>query len=62
MIVGELARESRRPRGGLLLGMLVAGPLFVWLFLRPGYAVSTRIAAFSYAAVMLAFGLIHAIG
>ena len=55
MIAAEPAREPRRLSGWLLLNMLMAGPLFVWLFLRPEYAASTRVAVFSYASVMLAF-------
>jgi len=54
--------EPRRLSGLLILGLLVAPPAFVWLLLRRGYATSTRVAGFIYAAVMLALGLYHTYG
>ncbi len=51
-------RTKPRHIGGLLmLALLISSPIFVWLLLRKGYATSTRIAGFVFAAVMLALGL-----
>jgi hypothetical protein len=49
---------TRRLSLPLLAGMLAAAPLFVWLFLRPGYRASLRRAAFFYAAVTFAMTLV----
>jgi hypothetical protein len=53
--------EPHRISGPLMLGLLVAPVLFAWFLLRRGYATSTRIAAFSYAAVTFGFGLLRAV-
>jgi hypothetical protein len=50
--------EYRRLSMPLLVGLLTVPALFVWFMLRRGYARSTRVAAFSYAAVLFGFGLI----
>jgi len=61
---GQIERSppARALSAPLLLGMLIAPPLFVWLFLRPGYSASQRRAAFFYTAVMLAIALIGRFG
>ena len=53
------ADEPRRISALLMLGLIVFSPVFVWFLLRRGYARSTRIAAFSYAAVMLSWGVLR---
>lgn len=42
----------------LLAGMLMAAPLFVWAFLRPGYGASLRNAAFFYTGVTFTITLL----
>jgi hypothetical protein len=54
----ELAERHLGPL--LLLGMLAAPALSVWLFLRKGYPRSLRTAAFTFAGVMTAIGLLAA--
>lgn len=49
---------ARHLSAPLLLGMLVASPIFVWALLRRGYPASTRAAGFAFAAVMLSIGLL----
>ena len=56
----EVAVEPRHLSLLLLLGLLVAPGVFVWFLLRRGYANSTRVAAFVYTGVMLAFGIFRA--
>lgn len=46
----------------LLLGMLAAPGIFVWLFLRTGYATSLRRTAFWYAGIFTAVGLAGRMG
>ena len=43
------ADESRRIGLPLMIGLIVLPLIFVWFLLRPGYANSTRVAAFAYA-------------
>lgn len=45
----------------LLVGLLTVPLLFIWFMLRRGYARSTRVAAFTYAAVLFGFSLIGAV-
>lgn len=45
----------------LLIAMLAVPALFVWLFLRKGYPRSLRTAAFTFAAVMTAIGVVGAL-
>ncbi|MEZ0243784.1 MAG: hypothetical protein ACAH11_10445 [Sphingomonas sp.] len=52
------AREPRYVSFPLMAGLLLLPILFVWLLLIPGYAGSTRIAAFTYTFVPLALRLI----
>ncbi len=46
--------EERHLSAPLLLAMLCAAPLFVWLFLRPGYSRDLRTAAFAFTLTLLA--------
>jgi hypothetical protein len=52
------AVEYRRLSMPLLVGLLTVPVLFIWFMLRRGYARSTRVAAFTYAAVVFGFGLV----
>lgn len=54
--------EPRRLSAPLLLGMLAMPVIFVWFFLRRGYSRTLRRAAFTYAATLLAIGLIGNLG
>jgi len=63
--VSETASSAEAPRrisGLLMLGLLVFPPIFAWFLLRRGYAKSTRVAGFTFAAVMFGFGILHASG
>lgn len=51
----EVAPASQPRR---LSGMLTIPIVFVWLFLRRGYAPSLRIAAFGYTATMTSIAVI----
>src|SRR3569623_1400531 len=51
----------RRLSMPLLAGLLAVPLLFIWFMLRRGYARSTRVAAFSYAAVLFGCSLIGAV-
>ena len=44
----------------LIIGLYVLPALFGWFLLRRGYANSTRTAAFIYAAITVALGMVHA--
>jgi len=54
------AGDPRTINFPLMAALLVAPILTVWLLLIPGYARSTRIAAFTYALVPLAMRLMVA--
>lgn len=41
--------EPRHINGPFMLGLIVLPIVFVWFLLLPGYARSTRVAAFVYA-------------
>jgi type III secretory pathway component EscT len=53
---------TRRLSPPLLLGMLLVPIIFVWFFLRRGYAPSLRVAAFAYTGTFLAIGLLGRFG
>jgi hypothetical protein len=57
-----ISGATRQLSSSLLLGMLTMPTLFVWLFLRRGYASSLRRAAFSYTGILFAVGLIGGLG
>ena len=66
--MGRMAERESIPTGTrqlsapLLLGMLTAPTLFVWFFLRRGYASSLRRVAFSYTGILFAIGLLGRLG
>jgi hypothetical protein len=50
--------EPRHVGGFLMLGLIAVPIVFVWFLLRPGYARSLRLAAFSYTFALPVLALI----
>jgi hypothetical protein len=56
----EMGQSQRHVSPLLATAIVAVPPLFVWLILRKGYAASTRKAAFTFAGVQFAVGLLTA--